>query len=265
VKLAPIETGPGALRAVTFDVTGTLIRPRDLGGLYREVFRRHGLAVSQPPAEVAGVIRKVWQELACRTDGSTDRFAGHPEGARGWWRRFGERVADHLGVGAPTPFAAAELYDRFARPDTWQVYPDAPPALARLRERGIRLAVVSNWDERLPKLLAGLGVAGLVDAVVYSAEVGYEKPDPRIFLAALDRLGHPDPEETAHVGDRLREDVEGAAALGMQAILLDRQARTRKLPEPATALIHTLEDLPLPGPSTSSGRPASGPPTRRDC
>lgn len=243
MKILPRD-GP-TLRAVTFDVTGTLLRPRDLGGLYRDVFRRHGLAVEQGSAEVGPVIRQVWQELACLADGSTDRFAAHPEGARGWWRRFGERVAEHLGVGTPTPFAAAELYDRFARPDAWEVYPDTEPALARLRAAGLRLAVVSNWDERLPKLLDEIGLAGQVDAVVYSAQVGYEKPDPRIFLAALDQLGNPDPEETIHVGDRMKEDVEGAAAIGMQAILLDRHGTTEHPPDPATAVVHSLEELPL--------------------
>lgn len=241
------------VRAVTLDVTGTLIRPHDLGGLYREVLRRHGLAVAQEPAEVEGVIRQVWQELACLTDGSTDRFASHPEGARGWWRRFAERVAEHLGVEPPTPFAAAELYDRFARPDAWRVYPDVAPALGRLREQGLSLAVVSNWDERLPKLLEGLGLLGLLDAVAYSAEIGYEKPDPRIFHAALARLGHPDPEETAHVGDHLQEDVEGAAALGMRAILLDRHGQIEEPPEPATAVIQTLEDLPASLPTLPKG------------
>lgn len=232
-----------ALRAVTLDATGTLIRSPGLGALYREVFRRHGLAVAADAGEVERVVRQVWQELACRTDGSTDRFTAHPEGARGWWRRFAERVAEHLGVAPLTPFAAAELYDAFARPDAWELYPDALPALARLRERGLALAVVANWDDRLPRVLAGLGLAPLLGAVVHSAEVGYEKPDPRPFLAALARLEVP-PEAAAHVGDRRREDAEGAAAVGMAAVLLDRAAERSHPVEPATAVIRSLAELP---------------------
>ncbi len=237
-------------KVVTFDVTGTLIRSPRLGALYREVFRRHGLPVEPDEREVARTIARVWQELACRTDGSTDRFGSHPEGARGWWRRFGERVAEHLGVEPPSRFAAAELYDRFARPEAWEVYPDVVPALDALRARGVRIGVVSNWDERLPALLGGLGLAERLDAVVHSSEVGYEKPDPRIFLEALDRLGHgpaqgADPEEAVHVGDRLKEDVEGAANVGMRALLLDRHHRhaDEETPEPATAVIYTLAGL----------------------
>ena len=232
-----------ALRAVTFDATGTLIRAPRLGETYREVLRRHGYAVEPGAGEVARVVRQVWQELACRTDGSTDRFTSHPEGARGWWRRFAERVAEHLGVAPLTPFAAAELYDAFARPDAWELYPDALPALAHLRERGLALAVVANWDDRLPRVLDGLGLAPLLGAVVHSAEVGYEKPDPRPFLAALARLGVP-PEAAAHVGDRRREDAEGAAAVGMAAVFLDRAAERSHPVEPATAVIRSLAELP---------------------
>ncbi len=235
--------GHGPIEAATFDATGTLLRAPRLGGLYREVFRRHGLAVAADADEVGRVVRRVWQELACLTDGSTDRFSRHPEGARGWWRRFAERVAEHLGVAQPSRFATAELYDRFADPDAWEPFGDARPALEGLRERGLALAVVANWDERLPGVLEGLGLLGLFDAVVHSAEVGYEKPDPRIFLAALARL-EVAPEEAAHVGDRQREDVEGAAALGMAAILLDRSGGTPAPPEPATAVVRSLTEVP---------------------
>lgn len=230
--------------AVTFDVNGTLLRPRNLGAVYREVFRRHGLPVGASDDEVTRVVRRVWEELACLTDGSTDRFASHPEGPRGWWRRFAERVTEHLGVPPPSRFAFRELYDQFARPDAWTVFPDAPAALNDLGGRGVARAVVSNWDERLPKVLEGVGLAARLEAVVHSSAVGYEKPDPRVFRAALERLGVDGPGKAVHVGDRLREDVEGAVALGMRGVLLDRAGELPDAPEPATALIRSLEELP---------------------
>ena len=240
------------LKAVTFDVTGTLIRSPRMGAIYREVYRRHGLAVEGDDRAMARTIGQVWREMACRTDGSTDRFASHPEGARGWWRRFGERLAEHLGSEPPSRFAAAELYDRFGRAEAWELYPDALPALGALRDRGLAIAVVSNWDERLPSLLDELGLGERVDAVVLSSEIGYEKPDPRIFFTALDRLGalrksDLDPEEVAHVGDRRKEDVEGAANAGFRAVLLDREGRHEdgEVPEPANAVVRSLTDLDL--------------------
>ena len=241
------------LRAVTLDATGTLFTAPRLGSIYSEVFARHGL--DSAPEEIAPVLRTVWQELACVTDGSRDRFSVHPEGSRGWWRRYAERVAEHLGLPPPSRFAVAELYDRFAQADSWELYPDTLPGLDRLRRAGLSLAVVSNWDERLVAVLEGLGLRGRLDAVAYSAEVGYEKPDPRIFEAALARLDVR-ADEAAHVGDRPRDDVEGALALGMTAVLLDRRGRytaagAEEEAQAADAVIASLDELPdgLPRPT----------------
>ena len=85
------------------------------------------------------------------------------------------------------------------------------------------MIVVSNWDDRLPILLERLELSPYFEAVFYSAAVGAEKPFAPIFEAALMYLGVPTG-RVLHVGDRLREDVEGAQALGMQTVHLDRQA-----------------------------------------
>lgn len=103
----------------------------------------------------------------------------------------------------------------------FEAFEDAQPALAQLRERGLRLVVVSNWDCSLPGVLERIGIAPLVDAVVASAVVGAAKPDARIFRAALEHAGCK-PGEALHVGDSVAADVEGAQALGIHALLLDR-------------------------------------------
>jgi putative hydrolase of the HAD superfamily len=216
----PGDRPQGPLRGITFDATGTLFRAPRLFEIYAESFRRHGLDAE--PEAIAPVFRAVWQELACRTDGSHDRFTAHPGGPRGWWGRFIDRLAELLELPRPSRFLVAELYDRFARADAWELYPDTVPALVALRRAGLRLAVVSNWDERLERVVDGLGLTRFLDTVVYSSAIGYEKPDRRIFEAALDRLSLT-PAEAAHAGDRLREDVEGALALGMTAVLVDRK------------------------------------------
>lgn len=207
--------------AVTFDATGTLFHCPRRGEIYAEVLARHG--ISAEPAELSRLISQVWQELACVTELGRDRFAAHPGGPRGWWRRFLGRIAEHLGAPPPSPFAAAELFERFAQPDAWEVYPEVPEALEELAGEGLALAVVSNWDDRLPRLLAALELAPRFGVVVYSAAEGVEKPDPRIFSTALARLGV-EPAAAVHVGDSRREDAEGATAAGMQALLLDRHA-----------------------------------------
>ena len=231
-------------RAVTFDVTRTLIHSPRLAEIYAEVLARHGVAA--PPAEVERLLPVVWQELDCLAVPGSDRFAAHPGGARGWWRRYLERLAEHLGGPPPSPFAAAELFHRFGEPAAWEVYPEVPATLAELRRMGLALAVVSNWDARLPPLLARLGLGERFAAIVYSSEVGIEKPDPRIFAVALDRLGVA-PEEAVHVGDSSREDVEGALAAGMEALLLVRPGEPPPLSHRPSAERGDLADLsPLP-------------------
>lgn len=217
------ETG---IAAVTFDVTGTLIHCPRLAEIYQAVLVRHGLLDTGAAARRAleRTIPEVWVELSCRSDPRRDRFHAHPHGARGFWSDFLVRLCLRLEIDPPSPFVAAELFDRFARPESWTLYPDVVSTLECLRRRGLRLGVVSNWDERLPVLLDRLKIAHRFETIVYSAAVGVEKPHPDIFRRALADLGVA-PESVLHVGDRNIEDVEGAEAAGMRAWRLDRGRR----------------------------------------
>jgi len=144
---------------------------------------------------------------------------------------------DHAHEGRDEP-SLADLRERCARlvsrelgtevtPDElvasirFRAYPDAQPALGELRARGLRLIVVSNWDISLPRVLERCGLAGMVDETVTSAGAGARKPDPAIFNAALELAGA-DPGEALHVGDTEDEDLAGARAAGIRALLIDR-------------------------------------------
>jgi putative hydrolase of the HAD superfamily len=100
-------------------------------------------------------------------------------------------------------------------------YPDAVPALTALRGRGLRLVAVSNWDCSLGTVLERCGLAELLDGAISSAEAGAPKPDPAVFRSALE-LVECEPAEALHVGDTRDEDVVGARATGIRALLLDR-------------------------------------------
>jgi len=208
-----------SVRAVTFDVTGTMMWPRDLGGDYARVLARHGIEVE--PEHLTRLVPEVWREFACAADPARDRFAAHPGGARGFWRQVLIRVCALAGVAEPSRFASAELFEHFAHPGAWEVDAALPALLDELAERGLALGVISNWDDRLPVLLERLDLAECFDAVVFSQSVGVEKPHPAIFAAALEGLGRRG-DETVHVGDRLVEDVEGARAAGLRALHLRR-------------------------------------------
>jgi putative hydrolase of the HAD superfamily len=126
------------------------------------------------------------------------------------------------------------------------VAPDAAPTLRTLRAGGLRLGICSNAPYRpasMREQLAHVGLLPLVDAAVFSGEVGWRKPAPQIFAAALRALGA-DARTTVHVGDRLREDVDGAHAAGMRAVRLREHHDDADLDERADAVLDRLADLP---------------------
>jgi putative hydrolase of the HAD superfamily len=103
----------------------------------------------------------------------------------------------------------------------FRAFDDAMPALAGLRGLGLRLVCVSNWDYTLPRVLARCGLGGALDGVVTSAEAGARKPDPAIFERGLALAGAA-PAEAIHIGDSPSEDVAGARAAGIDALLIRR-------------------------------------------
>ncbi len=147
----------------------------------------------------------------------------------------------------------AQLRDRCSAlsQEAWwrgvRLYPDALDVLRALRRGGLRIGVCSNAAYRPASMhgqLRQLGLTELIDAAVFSAEVGWRKPSPRLFAAALDAVGVP-AERTVFVGDRILEDVDGAAAVGMRTVLVARDGATRsRRPSSADAVIRSLSELP---------------------
>jgi putative hydrolase of the HAD superfamily len=111
--------------------------------------------------------------------------------------------------------AAWNSYENFA------LYTDVEPCLERLHEAGLRVALLSNTNRDLEAIVDHFDLRAFIDAAVSSAQVGHVKPSPRIFAAALDVM-HARADETVMVGDSYEEDVRGALAAGLGAILLDR-------------------------------------------
>jgi putative hydrolase of the HAD superfamily len=117
------------------------------------------------------------------------------------------------------------IYEAFREPSAWFVFPDVRATLEELRRMKIRLAVASNWDERLPDLLGALGLEHSFERLFVSYFHGSVKPAPEFFsrAAATMKLA---PEQILHVGDDTDEDFEGASAAGMRAVLVDRSRPT---------------------------------------
>jgi putative hydrolase of the HAD superfamily len=126
-----------------------------------------------------------------------------------------------------------------------EAYPEVPDTLRRLRARGVRLAICSNWDWDLGEAVDEVGLTDLVDVQVSSAWAGARKPHPRIFRHTLEKLGA-GPDETVFVGDTWGPDVEGPRAVGMTPAYL---ARDDHWPDPgapddlSAGSVAVLDDL----------------------
>jgi putative hydrolase of the HAD superfamily len=114
-----------------------------------------------------------------------------------------------------------ELFSYFARPEAWTLYPDVLEALSALRQRGLILDVISNFDSRLIDILEGLGTADWFEEVIISSRVGHAKPSRQIFYTALQRHKLA-PSEAMHVGDSEENDFHGAVNAGLAGVLIDR-------------------------------------------
>ncbi len=128
-----------------------------------------------------------------------------------------ERSAEVLAAGLGRPVSVEAMMAAIA----FEPYPDAAPALAAMRDAGLRVVCVSNWDYELGAVLERIGIAAALDGVVTSAAVGARKPDPAIFAAALEVAGCA-AAEAIHVGDS-DEDVAGAHAAGIDVLRIDRE------------------------------------------
>lgn len=229
------------------DAGETLIGPRtSFGAIYARVLRGHGQALEAEAVERG--LRAGWAEMNRAIPTGADRYAWFPGGETGYWLRFVEETLLRTPGIEDAPALAAraldDLRDAFRDPAAWRVYDDVVPALDALRAAGARLAVVSNWDSRLPSLLGALGLASYFDAVVVSHVEGVEKPAPELFLRAVARLGA-DPGRTLHVGDVPALDADGARAAGLACVLVDRSGRTEgALPDLEPLPRIAIEGLP---------------------
>jgi HAD superfamily hydrolase (TIGR01549 family) len=195
--------------AVLLDAYGTLVELDDPFERLRVAVRRH-LGMELGPAEAEHAFRA---EMEHYSDGC------HVASDAGSLAAFRAECAGvllgELGIDADAEAGQRVLSDAVA----FRALPDAAPLLDGLAHAGVATAVVSNWDYSLRHTLATLGLE--FDAIVTCGETGVRKPDPRIFLEALGRLGV-EPGRALHVGDRPDSDAAGALAAGMDVRILDR-------------------------------------------
>lgn len=205
-------------RALLLDAMGTLIELRQsVGTIYARRAELHGITVSAAAIDRSflDVMRQA-PPLAFPGIGGEDLRPAEIM----WWGSRIDAAFVAAGADVPPPSLHRDLFDHFADPSLWRIYDDVPHHLNAWTEAGMALAVVSNFDSRLPGLLEALGLLPLFQAVVVSSSAGAAKPSPRPFQLALEALGV-SARQAWHVGDSV-EDIEGARAAGLRCVVVRR-------------------------------------------
>ncbi len=236
---APRTSAP---RAVLLDVDFTLLRPGELFSAegYRAAGARFGLRLDTQRWREAerSAARAVEARRAGRGNVHDDAVHGIIAAAivTAWAAATPPRVER----------CAAAIVEAWGRVVNFSLYDDARPCLTRLRDAGLAVGLISNTTRDLDELLDAFDLRDLVDGAVTSAQVGLFKPAREIFVAALATIGA-DARETVMVGDSYRDDVEGALAAGLSAVLLDRdggRAAALAGARPKAPVIASLAELP---------------------
>ena len=210
------------IHAVFFDAAGTLFRVNgSVGESYARLAREHGKAVSVRDLE-AGFRRCFASAPPMAFPGAgADRI---PQLEKAWWHHLVQQVFAPLGPFPDFEAYFSALYDFFAEPQAWQLYPETRQTLAALHARGYRLGVISNFDARLSGLLDGLDIGHFFDPVVASTHAGAAKPEAAIFHQALAEC-ELQPQQALHIGDSYESDIVGARNAGLTPVLIERSGR----------------------------------------
>jgi HAD superfamily hydrolase (TIGR01509 family) len=205
--------------AVLFDAGDTLIR---LAGSGEKLLHRAAatLGVDQLDAEE---VAYVWQRVLDRS-GTAEELAKGRDLSSTRHHEVWTALYEAAGCERLAPGLSDELYALTVSAESWEAFPDTLPTLKAVRDRGLRVGVLSDSGFDLRPAMDLLGLSPFLDAVVMSFEQGVCKPAVKAFLTACDQL-RVEPERTLMVGDNPITDA-GAVAAGMYVFLLPRPAKT---------------------------------------
>lgn len=226
-------------KGIFFDAGNTLLSVYpSVGSIYAQAAEVFGLSVTHDAIENS--FKELWNVTAPLVSNEGHRLSYEKE--RDWWKYLVREVfREHLHLMDFDQFFDY-LYRRFAETDCWRLYEEVPVVLQELRQRGLKLAIISNWDSRLPSLCDQLGISSFFETVVVSAIVGYEKPHPTIFQIALEQTGL-SPEEVIYIGDDPYLDYQAARKIGIHSLHLDRYNRFPDHPDRIVSLAELMDHL----------------------
>jgi len=219
--------------AVAFDATGTLFEAIEpVGEVYARIAREHG--VDLPGWRLDDGFRRILRHAPPRgVDGEDE--TRRREGEHAWWSeiiRQTFQATDSTARFADFPTFVNALFEAYRRPGAWRLRPGIAQLLEALRDRATPLAIVSNFDHRLPDILEALGIHDYFGSIEIPSRYGCAKPDRAIFEAAAAALGV-GPGALVYVGDDPPETLDAIRDLGLGVV----DVRTRETPEALEAAV----------------------------
>lgn len=197
---------------IIFDSTGTLMTPDpEPASVYQATAQQLGSQL--PRDEIRANLRAAMRR---HFFGSTAFEPTTQEVERDRWQKIvADTLPDLAGESLATAFRT--LWQHFASPQTWRLYDDVPISIERLKAKGYRVAVASNFDGRLRTVLEGMPIRDRFDAVLISSDLGWSKPNPQFYLSAAQCLGATDLSKLLMIGDTELGDVVAAKRAGLDA------------------------------------------------
>ncbi len=215
------------IRGIFFDAGDTLFKAREsIGSLYCQMAEQYGVIVN------ADRLDQRFKSAFKKSRPLSFPGASHKELPRlemDWWRKIVQFVFEGIDFPQFDRFFR-ELYAFFERKDTWDLFSETKGVLKKLKEAQYTLGIISNFDSRLLPICEQLRIRDYFDIIVFSSHEECAKPGAAIFNRSLERSGLL-ASESMFIGDHLENDLQGAKAVGMTALLLDRVGRYSERPE----------------------------------
>lgn len=226
------------IKMIFFDAGGTILEPYPtFAEAFTRICKAHGYEVS--PADVQEVFHTQGPNVAevAKETGVVNATTS-PERSQVFWRHLYTTFLAALGI--KDDELRDDLLATFSDKASYKLFPEVMPSFEELQRSGYRLGLISNFEGWLEEVLIEEKAGDIFDVKVISGIEGVEKPDPRIYLLALERAGV-EPGESVHVGDSITNDLEPATAVGMKAVMVDRSG---SFPDTSFPRVRTLEELP---------------------
>jgi putative hydrolase of the HAD superfamily len=229
-----------SIRVVFFDAADTLFHVQ---GSVAEIYLRHAIEFGFPQkpdslVSIKHAFSRAFREAPPPVFAVTDPTR-IKQSERLWWFDIVHHVFYRVGMFERFDEFFDHVFRVFEDHRSWRLFPETASTLTQLKGRNLELGIISNFDSRLFTVLRGLGIAEAFDTVTISSLAQAAKPAPQIFHLALEKHAV-DPEEALHIGDSLREDVEGAKKAGLHTVLLDRDGKQQGV---GIRTIKNLEEL----------------------